>query len=536
MKIWTVPTQVRHSMNLSIHVPWLLCVFQYWGVVIAGSTPALYGEVQSPGYPNPYHPSLNESWDLVVPQGYTLNLTFRHIDIEPSHDCYYDTLMVMFGKRFLGRFCGHNYVSKDDPSDSYSVMSPGNSLCLVFKTDASTPGPHRYSGFLAFYQAVDIDECSAEDENGQACHHECQNTPGGFLCSCRNGYQLQPDNSSCLPVDCGFPVPKNGTLRVVSKIPKTLYQNEIQFGCESKYYRLEGDDVYRCEAQGYWRSLNGSRNLPKCVEVCGEPEIGFSDFGRILGGSEAKPGQIPWLVYVKDPVGAGSLISDRWVLTAAQAIEGQDRPVLYGGTVDVENIGSSNSAVILESEKVFIQPDSRTAPTRRKPSNFDNRIALVKLKYRAPLGPHLLPICLPERKDDGTLILNRLGYVSGWGRTENGTLSSKLLYVKIPVMDRDTCFKRKDGKPLVQTFSENMFCAGEMGKDSCHGDSGGPFFLREFQRGAGGQIERGPFRLYGVVSWGIVCEDRGYFTKVDNYLDWIRETIEKEERKTTLGL
>ncbi|XP_069039108.1 complement component 1, r subcomponent isoform X2 [Lepisosteus oculatus] len=491
-------------MSLFIHVPWLLCVFQCWGAVISGSIPVLHGEVQSPGYPAPYPPSLHEIWDLLVPQGYTLNLTFTNIDIELSEDCYYDSIMVMFGKRFLGRFCGRNHVSKGDRPGKYSIMSPGNSLRLVFKTDSSSPGSHRYSGFSAIYQAVDINECTTEFDKGYMCHHFCSNTLGGFVCSCRHGYQLQPDNSTCFPVDCGFPVPKNGTLRVVSANPKTLYQDEIQFGCESKYYRLEGD-------------------------VCGEPEIENSDFGRIFGGSEAKLGQIPWQVYVNDPKGGGSLIFDRWVLTSAHVVEGKDSLLMFGGTVDIGHLGDSNNTVTLESEKIFIHPGYLESPTTGRRTNFNNDIALVRLKSHVPLGPHLLPICLPERRDDGTLIPERLGFVSGWGRTEHGTLSSKLLYVKIPVKNRATCSNRKDGKPLRQSFSENMFCAGEQGKDSCSGDGGGPFFLREFRRGAGGQIERGPFRLYGIVSWGIICQERGYYTKVDNYLDWIRETIEREE-------
>uniref|UniRef100_W5MLG1 Complement component 1, s subcomponent.2 n=1 Tax=Lepisosteus oculatus TaxID=7918 RepID=W5MLG1_LEPOC len=443
-----------------------------------------YGEVQSPGYPAPYPPSHNEIWDLLVPQGYALSLTFTNIDIEPSKNCYYDSLMVLHKKRILGVFCGQNHVSKADHPGNYSIKSPGNSLRLVFKTDSSSPGSHK--GFSATYQAV--------------------------------------------AVKCGYPkIPENNHCRVVTENPKTVYQAEIRFGCESKYYRLEGDEVYRCEAQGYWRSVNGNRAFPKCVAVCGEPEFEHSNFGRIFGGSAADAGQIPWQIFVETPRGGASLISDRWVLTAANVVEGQDSLLMYGGAVDIDHLGDSNNTVFLESEKIFIHPGYPKAPTRGRRTNYNNDIALVRLKSRVPLGPHLLPICLPERKDDGTVIPGRVGYVSGWGTTEHGTISSRLLYTQIPVIDKNPCSKRKTGRPLYQTFSENMFCAGEKGKDSCYGDSGGPFFLREFRRGPGGEIERGPFRLYGIVSWGLYCQERGYYTKVDNYLDWIREIIEKEE-------
>lgn len=56
--------------------------------------PAMYGEVQSPQYPKPYPPNLQEQWDLSVPEGYQIRLTFTHMDIEPSAGCYYDSLTV----------------------------------------------------------------------------------------------------------------------------------------------------------------------------------------------------------------------------------------------------------------------------------------------------------------------------------------------------------------------------------------------------------------------------------------------------------
>lgn len=43
-------------------------------------------------------------------------------------------------------------------------------------------------------------------------------------------------------VDCGFPsIPKDGVLQVVETHRRhTLYKDQIQFECNSKYYTLEG--------------------------------------------------------------------------------------------------------------------------------------------------------------------------------------------------------------------------------------------------------------------------------------------------------
>ena len=40
----------------------------------------------------------------------------------------------------------------------------------------------------------DIDECTLGYHN---CEHNCRNTPGGFLCSCQDGFYLDADQYSC---------------------------------------------------------------------------------------------------------------------------------------------------------------------------------------------------------------------------------------------------------------------------------------------------------------------------------------------------
>ncbi len=106
-------------------------------------------------------------------------------------------------------------------------------------------------------------------------------------------------------------------------------------------------------------------------------------------------------------------------------------------------------------------------------------------------------------------------------------ITKKLKYVHLPVVERQTCQnslnrlkKTRNGLP---TLTDNMFCAGlpEGGKDSCHGDSGGPFVLRQDEQ----------FWVAGIVSWGVDCGQQGtyrVFTKVANYMDWINKTIQED--------
>lgn len=157
--------------------------------------------------------------------------------------------------------------------------------------------------------------------------------------------------------------------------------------------------------------------------------------------------------------------------------------------------------------------------------NFDNDIALIKLKHRVPINANVTPICLPERSGRFHLNASDVGAVSGWGRTEKRRQSPFLLYVELDVVDPKRCqaaFANRtvDGKRLVLT--ENMFCAGheQGGKDSCSGDSGGPLVFLD--------PPSGKRFIGGIVSWGLECgsaEAFGVYTKVANYISWIEDII-----------
>ncbi|KAF7670100.1 hypothetical protein LDENG_00050100 [Lucifuga dentata] len=166
-----------------------------------GSEPVMHGEVQSPQYPQPYPPNQAVQWDLRVPEGYQIQLTFTHLDIEASGGCHYDFLTVLYGQKILGKFCGQENSADGYHPGYHPILSPGNSLTLIFQSDDTNPELHQNIGFSAHYQAIDIDECSESDPkggSGPVCSQICLNTLGSYLCSCHHGYELLSDQRTCV--------------------------------------------------------------------------------------------------------------------------------------------------------------------------------------------------------------------------------------------------------------------------------------------------------------------------------------------------
>lgn len=183
-----------------------------------------------------------------------------------------------------------------------------------------------------------------------------------------------------------------------------------------------------------------------------------------------------------------------------------------GGMVDAQD----KNSVKMETEKIIVHPNY-------KEPSFNNDIALVKMSKRIPLSENLRPVCLPETITNGPVMEGKMGTVSGFGATSDKRQRSQFLQYGNVKEYPGFCFKTD------QEVTENMFCAGDSdgGVDSCKGDSGGPLFIPMLGFGTPDT----PYRLKGIVSWGPPeCGDtnyKGYYTKVENYLEWIRETMEK---------
>uniref|UniRef100_A0A7N5K7C6 tryptase n=1 Tax=Ailuropoda melanoleuca TaxID=9646 RepID=A0A7N5K7C6_AILME len=260
--------------------------------------------------------------------------------------------------------------------------------------------------------------------------------------------------------------------------------------------------------------------------VCGRPRVS----GRIMSGQDAKVGQWPWQVSLREDgqhVCGGSLITEDWVLTAAHCLD-QKQPlsaysVLLGSISSYPQAGEPQE---LRSVAQFI-----THPEYLEKNNRAD-IALVQLASPVTFSDLILPVCLPKPGDPlghGTWC-----WVTGWGN-----IDINLLCVQpaprpghregsLPLIDAQTCdgyYHENSGiSSEIAIILDDMLCAGfESGqKDACGGDSGGPLVC---------DID-GVWTQAGIVSWGSDCglpNRPGVYINVSMYTTWIARTIQSSD-------
>ena len=147
-----------------------------------------------------------------------------------------------------------------------------------------------------------------------------------------------------------------------------------------------------------------------------------------------------------------SIISDRWVLTAAHCTYRES---------------TSNMQLLLGEHDYSTQDETNYD---HYTTNYD--FSLLKMSGKAPFASfnHIRPICLPA--DDTSDYNDYIATVTGWGTlSSGGSTSNKLREVQVKVMTNTQC---KASSYPASWITPQMICANVEGggKDACQGDSG----------------------------------------------------------------
>ncbi|KAG5668748.1 hypothetical protein PVAND_016675 [Polypedilum vanderplanki] len=196
---------------------------------------------------------------------------------------------------------------------------------------------------------------------------------------------------------------------------------------------------------------------------------------KIVDGTKSSIEKYPYIVSlekINNPYYrcAGSLISEKHVLTAAHCVYGVSKSKI---TVRVNSTFYGKGGKVISLKKIKIHP-------RYDLITDDYDIAVLELSENVNIRPIRLRRTKPPKSGSSAK-------VAGWGETSfQGRVSNELLDATVFIVDKRVC-----RKAYGYAITTRMLCANGDGKDSCQGDSGAPLIQNDVQ--------------IGVVSWGRDC-------------------------------
>ncbi|KAF0292076.1 Phenoloxidase-activating factor 3 [Amphibalanus amphitrite] len=265
---------------------------------------------------------------------------------------------------------------------------------------------------------------------------------------------------------------------------------------------------------------------------------------RIFNGQDADIGSWPWAAsigYRDNSNGefswacGATLITDRYLVTAAHCLTNTRsfRPVIVRlGELDFNREPDclrDNPSVCADPHQDVAIASIKTHPGYGglfRNAHADD-IALVRLVRSVQFTEFIRPICLPldlSRFKEGTDNANgQKVYAVGWGRSSDEDVESftpilqEVVLDVVPASDCENAFR---SNRQLTSFGKRLCVSGvSRGADTCNGDSGGPLMVPD-RFGVN-------WYLTGVTSFGARnCGTReAVFTRVHEYLDWIRSNI-----------
>ncbi|KAL2805280.1 enteropeptidase precursor [Daubentonia madagascariensis] len=449
----------------------------------------------SMNFPNSYPNQAFCVWNLNAQKGKNIQLHFQEFDLENIAD----VVEIRDGEEddslLLAVYTG--------PGPVKDVFSTTNRMTVLLITDNILAGGGFKANFTTGYHLGIPEPC--KENNFQCANGEC--VPLVNLCDSHPHCKDGSDEAHCVRFF-------NGTTNNNGLVQFRI-QSIWHTACAENWTTQISNDVCQMMGLGSGNSsmpvfsnkggrfvklstapdsslmltpsqqcLQDSLILLQCNhKSCGKKLVTQEVTPKIVGGSNAKEGDWPWLValyYNGQLLCGASLVSSDWLVSAAHCVYGRNlQPSKWTAILGLHMTSNLTSPqiVTLLIDQIVINPHYNK---RRK----DNDIAMIHLEFKV---------------------------------NYTGPTASILQEADVPLLSNEKCQQQMP----EYSITENMICAGyeEGGIDTCQGDSGGPLMCQENNR----------WFLAGVTSFGYQCalpNRPGVYVRVTRFTEWIQSFLQ----------